>query len=128
MIDAHLASGLIPIMKHIPGHGRATCDSHIALPVVTESRQVLQETDFLPFRLCRAPWAMTAHVVYSALDDQPATLSPKVIQDVIRDDMGFDGLLLSFIDSSGQEIVMRLAGNVARDLRDELNELGESLT
>ena len=95
MIDAHLASGLIPIMKHIPGHGRATCDSHIALPVVTESRDVLQETDFLPFRLCRAPWAMTAHVVYSALDDQPATLSPKVIQDVIRDDMGFDGLLLS---------------------------------
>lgn len=95
MIDAHLASGLMPIMKHIPGHGRATCDSHIALPVVTESRDVLQETDFLPFRLCRAPWAMTAHVVYTALDDQPATLSPKVIQDVIRDYMGFEGVLLS---------------------------------
>jgi beta-N-acetylhexosaminidase len=95
MIDAHLACGLIPIMKHIPGHGRATCDSHLALPVVTASRETLEKTDFLPFRLCRAPWAMTAHVVYTAFDDQPATLSPKVIQDVIRDHMGFMGLLLS---------------------------------
>jgi beta-N-acetylhexosaminidase len=116
MIDAHLASGLIPIMKHIPGHGRATCDSHIALPVVTESRQVLQETDFLPFRLCRAPWAMTAHVVYSALDDQPATLSPKVIQDVIRDDMGFDGLLLS--DDLGMHA---LSGSLTQRTHGALN-------
>jgi beta-N-acetylhexosaminidase len=95
MIDAHQACGLIPIMKHIPGHGRATCDSHLALPVVTESREMLEKTDFLPFRLCHAPWAMTAHVVYTAFDDQPATLSPRVIQDVIRDHMGFTGLLLS---------------------------------
>ena len=116
MIDAHLASGLIPIMKHIPGHGRATCDSHIALPVVTESRDVLQETDFLPFRLCRAPWAMTAHVVYSALDDQPATLSPKVIQDVIRDDMGFDGLLLS--DDLGMHA---LSGSLTQRTHGALN-------
>lgn len=116
MIDAHLASGLIPIMKHIPGHGRATCDSHIALPVVTESRQVLQETDFLPFRLCRAPWAMTAHVVYTALDDRPATLSPKVIQEVIRDHMGFDGLLLS--DDLGMHA---LSGSLTQRTHDALN-------
>jgi beta-N-acetylhexosaminidase len=116
VIDAHQASGLIPIMKHIPGHGRATCDSHIALPVVTESRDVLQDTDFLPFRLCRAPWAMTAHVVYTALDDQPATLSPKVIQDVIRDDMGFDGLLLS--DDLGMHA---LSGSLTQRTHGALN-------
>lgn len=87
--------GVVGVVKHIPGHGRARVDSHLELPVVDASRAEL-ETDFAPFRALRdAPMAMTAHVVYSAIDAQRcATLSPRVI-DLIRTDIGFDGLLMS---------------------------------
>jgi beta-N-acetylhexosaminidase len=89
------AGGVVGVVKHIPGHGRATVDSHLALPVVDASREALA-VDFEPFRtLNAAPMAMTAHIVYSALDpDACATLSPVVI-DMIRNDIGFDGLLMS---------------------------------
>ena len=92
-----IAGGVVPVIKHIPGHGRATADSHLALPVVGTSRQELQRTDFVPFTaLGDAPAAMTAHVVYTAIDpDQPASTSLIVTRDIIRGEMGFDGLLMS---------------------------------
>lgn len=94
--DGLLAGGVLPVIKHIPGHGRATVDSHRALPVVETPRGTLDSTDFAPFRaLASMPWAMTAHVLYTAIDpDRPATLSPRVIADVIRAGIGFDGVLL----------------------------------
>jgi beta-N-acetylhexosaminidase len=84
-------------MKHIPGHGRAGADSHLALPRVAASAQELSASDFVTFRsLNTCPIAMTAHVVYDSIDPQrPATTSPKVIRDVIRGEIGFDGLLMS---------------------------------
>jgi len=92
-----LAGGILPVVKHIPGHGRAMVDSHLALPRVEASRDILEATDFAPFRELRdMPWAMTAHVVYAAIDlDMPATLSRRVIGDAIRGTIGFDGVLLS---------------------------------
>ncbi|MBV8651617.1 MAG: glycoside hydrolase family 3 protein, partial [Alphaproteobacteria bacterium] len=88
-----LSGGVLPVIKHIPGHGRGTVDSHFALPVVDASREALEAADFAPFRkLNDAPWAMTAHIVYTALDpDRAATLSPTVIDEVIRGVIGFDG-------------------------------------
>ena len=92
-----LAGGILPVIKHIPGHGRATLDSHEALPVVETLRGELDKTDFAPFRdLADMPMAMTAHVVYSAIDAAaPATTSPAVIDEIIRGFIGFDGLLFS---------------------------------
>lgn len=92
-----LAGGVLPVIKHVPGHGRAMLDSHKALPVVDTSRDTLEKTDFQPFcDLADMPVAMTAHIVYSAIDPKaPATTSPSVIREVIRGFIGFDGLLLS---------------------------------
>ncbi len=92
-----LAGGVMPVVKHIPGHGRALADSHLALPRVEASLAELEARDFAPFRaLADLPAAMTAHVVYSAIDpDQPATTSRMVIDRVIRGAIGFDGLLMS---------------------------------
>jgi len=97
VIRAHLAEGVLPVIKHIPGHGRALADSHLSLPVVVTDRATLTATDFAPFRsLNAAPWAMTAHIVYTAIDaGQPATLSRAVIEGVIRSDIGFQGVLIS---------------------------------
>lgn len=88
--------GVIPVVKHIPGHGRATADSHYALPVVDASLEELRRTDFRAFALlARLPMAMTAHVVYTAIDaERMATLSPRIVR-LIREEIGFDGLLLS---------------------------------
>jgi beta-N-acetylhexosaminidase len=98
---AHMAGlldgGVLPVIKHIPGHGRARADSHVTLPVVDASREELESTDFAPFAaLADAPMAMTAHVVYTALDkSNPATLSRTIISKVIRKKIGFDGLLIT---------------------------------
>ena len=94
--DGLLGGGVLPVIKHMPGHGRATSDSHERLPVVSASIRALAE-DFAPFRACAdLPAAMTAHVVYTALDAaRPATASRIVIDRVIRGDIGFGGLLLS---------------------------------
>ncbi len=88
---------VLPVMKHIPGHGRALADSHLELPVVAASRAVLEASDFVPFRaLADLPAAMTAHVVFSCLDPAaPASTSPAVIQQVVRERCGFSGLLMS---------------------------------
>ncbi|HEV7456298.1 MAG TPA: beta-N-acetylhexosaminidase [Roseococcus sp.] len=91
------AGGVMPVLKHIPGHGRATLDSHLALPVVEADRATLA-ADFAPFRALAAPdlWAMTAHILYPALDpERCATLSPRVIAEVIRGEIGFTGFLIS---------------------------------
>jgi beta-N-acetylhexosaminidase len=92
-----MAGGVVPVIKHIPGHGRATADSHLALPVVTESRAQLSATDFAPFKALTAmPAAMTAHVVFRAIDpDEPASTSAIVTREIIRGEIGFDGLLMS---------------------------------
>lgn len=92
-----LAGGVLPVMKHIPGHGRARVDSHLGLPVVEASLDALEAHDFVPFHELRhLPMAMTAHVVFTALDnDRPATTSPAVIRDAIRGMIGFNGLLMS---------------------------------
>ncbi len=92
-----MAGGVLPVMKHIPGHGRSTVDSHMALPIVSASRAELEQFDFMPFTaLANCPMAMTAHVIYSALDaHNPATLSRKIIREVIRKTIGFSGLLMT---------------------------------
>lgn len=95
--DGLLDGGVLPVLKHIPGHGRATADSHISLPVVATGLSDLTASDFVPFAaLADMPMAMTAHVVYSDIDrDLPATTSPTVIRSIIRERIGFDGLLMS---------------------------------
>ncbi|GEP10453.1 beta-N-acetylhexosaminidase [Methylobacterium gnaphalii] len=92
-----MAGGVLPVIKHLPGHGRATSDSHMQLPVVDADRASLEATDFRPFQaLADMPLAMSAHVVYPHLDPKkPATLSRIVIEDIIRDTIGFDGLLMT---------------------------------
>ena len=94
--DGLLAGGVLPVVKHMPGHGRAVADSHEALPVVEAPRALLDAEDFAAFRaLADLPLGMTAHVVYPALDpERPATLSREAIR-VIREDIGFDGLLMT---------------------------------
>ncbi|MDW4497578.1 beta-N-acetylhexosaminidase [Sulfitobacter sp. D35] len=90
-----LAGGVLPVMKHMPGHGRATLDSHHDLPRVTAARDDLEAVDFAPFRaLADLPMGMTGHLVFEALDDAPATQSPRLIN-LIRDEIGFDGLLMT---------------------------------
>jgi beta-N-acetylhexosaminidase len=92
-----IAGGVLPVIKHIPGHGRARGDSHQAAPVVEATRRHLEARDFAPFRvLSDMPMAMTAHVIYRAIDERrPATTSPLVVSGVIRRWIGFDGLLVS---------------------------------
>ncbi|MGH6872411.1 MAG: beta-N-acetylhexosaminidase [Rhizomicrobium sp.] len=96
-IEGMIEGGVLPVMKHIPGHGRAAADTHFELPHVTASREELSASDFVTFRsLSDCPMAMTAHVVYDAIDAQrPATTSPRVIKEIVRGEIGFNGLLMS---------------------------------
>jgi len=114
--DAHLAGGVLPVVKHMPGHGRSTADTHHDLPTVTEDAATLAATDFAPFRaLNDLPIAMTAHIVFAAHDaDYPATQSPAMIR-VIRDSIGFNGLLLTD-DLNMQALAGTLAERAARSL------------
>jgi beta-N-acetylhexosaminidase len=136
-------------MKHIPGHGRAAADSHLNLPRVSARAEELSASDFVTFRsLDTCPIAMTAHVVYESIDPQrPATTSPKVIRDVIRGEIGFDGLLMSddlsmkALDGplsvrakqaqfAGCDLVLHCNGDMdeMRDVASEVKELkGQSL-
>jgi beta-N-acetylhexosaminidase len=92
-----IAGGVLPVIKHIPGHGRSSADSHQALPVVDAPLEALEVVDFMPFRvLSDMPMAMTAHVVYTAVDPRrPATTSRRVLGRIVRGAIGFDGLLMS---------------------------------
>ena len=96
VIDALQSSGIVPIMKHFPGHGRARSDSHLELPVVSVDKQALLAEDIAPFLALRAtPMVMTAHIVYDQWDSLPATLSKKILQDFWREESGYDGLIVS---------------------------------
>ncbi|HEY5105818.1 MAG TPA: beta-N-acetylhexosaminidase [Caulobacteraceae bacterium] len=112
-----IAGGVLPVIKHIPGHGRGRVDSHLSLPVVDATWAELEARDFAPFRaLADMPMAMTAHVVFTVVDAQrPATTSAEVISRVIRGAIGFDGLLISD-DLSMQA----LSGTPARRAADSL--------
>lgn len=110
--------GVLPVLKHIPGHGRATADSHFRLPKVDTPREELERTDFAAFQpLADLPMAMTAHVVFSALDPaQPATTSATIIRQVIRGVIGFQGLLMS------DDVSMNaLAGSITERTRAIVN-------
>jgi beta-N-acetylhexosaminidase len=116
--DGLLAGGVLPVIKHIPGYGRTKVDPHHALPRVDVSRAALEASDFVPFRaLVDMPLAMTAHIVYTAIDaDKPATLSRRVIEEVIRAGIGFDGLLLTddlSMRALGGSFAERAAGALA---------------
>ncbi len=94
--EGYLDGGVLPVLKHIPGHGRASVDSHASLPVIKCSRDELSRSDFLPFRaLADLPLGMTAHIQIPAVDTKaPASASPVIISDIIRGEIGFDGLLM----------------------------------
>ncbi len=111
------AAGLQPVMKHIPGHGRASADSHLCLPYVGFPEEELDQTDFAPFReLSHLPMAMTAHVCFETLDaENTATQSAHVVHNVIRGSIGFDGLLLTD-DISMQALSGPFASRVDRSL------------
>lgn len=110
------AGGMLPVMKHMPGHGRAGADSHHNLPVVDAPVSVLQTHDFAPFRALRDElMAMSAHVVYTAIDaERPGTTSRKVIEEIIRGHIGFDGLLMS--DDTSMNALAGTIGERARDI------------
>jgi beta-N-acetylhexosaminidase len=108
------AGGMLPVMKHMPGHGRAFVDSHHKLPVVDVPFEELAKSDFVPFVAMKNElMAMSAHIVFTAIDpENPATTSPKVVDDVIRGHIGFDGLLMS------DDVSMNaLAGNIEERAR-----------
>ncbi len=139
--DGHSAGGVLPVIKHLPGHGRATVDSHHELPIVHASHADLAASDFQPFTALAAQyWAMTCHLLFPALDpDNPATQSPSIIADRIRGEIGFDGFLLSD-DISMQALGGDIASRTAKALQagcdavlhctglfDEMAILGESV-
>jgi beta-N-acetylhexosaminidase len=109
-----MEGGVLPVLKHLPGHGRASADSHLRLPVVTADRATLDGTDFAAFRpLCGLPLGMTAHIVFTAIDPvAPATTSANIVKHVIRDSIGFTGLLMSDDISMGA-----LSGSLAERTR-----------
>lgn len=113
--DGMLAGGVLPVVKHMPGHGRATMDSHFDLPLVGAAHADLANCDFAPFNaLNDLPMGMTAHLVYDAIDPRPATLSPVMMQ-LIRDEIGFDNLIMT------DDISMKaLEGGVDQISRDAL--------
>jgi beta-N-acetylhexosaminidase len=112
-----LAAGITPVLKHMPGHGRALVDSHHALPEVDVPLATLRRTDFVPFRrLADMPWAMTSHVLYKAVDpERPATTSPVIIHDIIRGELGFQGILVS--DDLSMQALRGDVGDRARRAR-----------
>ncbi len=110
-------AGVTAIVKHIPGHGRAQADSHLSLPRIATPRAELAETDFAAFRaLDDLPWAMVAHCIYTDIDpDLPASISPKVLARTIREDIGFNGILIA--DDIGMKALEgTLAANAAATL------------
>ncbi|MEQ1863997.1 MAG: beta-N-acetylhexosaminidase [Micropepsaceae bacterium] len=140
VIDGMLDGGVLPVIKHMPGHGRARSDSHLELPVVDAPREQLERSDFAPFRaLAHAPLGMTAHVVYTDIDaTAPATTSKRVIDEVVRGFIGFDGALMSddlsmralqgsFADrahaaiAAGCDLVLHCNGNM-----DEMREVASA--
>ena len=150
-MDAYISMGINPVIKHIPGHGRAKVDSHLDLPIVDTSYNELVENDFYPFEFCKSSnLAMTAHIIFSEIDPEyPVTISSKVIKDVIRKYIKFDGLLMTDDISmkalsgnknllsiaaleAGCDIVLHCNGNmkemlsIAEALKDGVHNIGLS--
>ena len=115
--DGLLAGGVLPVIKHIPGHGRAMCDSHLDLPIVDTDLQTLQDTDFKPFIANNNyPLAMTAHIVFTCLDDTAPITQSKAGIDFIRNEIGFDGLIMT------DDLSMKaLGGSYAQRTKKSLN-------
>jgi beta-N-acetylhexosaminidase len=115
VINAHYQNGIMPVIKHLPGHGRADADSHEKLPVVDTDKNTLNESDFKAFKEALAPlpvhpWGMTAHVVYSGIDPENcATESNVIIQNIIRESINFNGFLISdcTVYSSGKDLMIK---------------------
>lgn len=120
MVDGALAGGVLPVIKHIPGHGRARVDSHLELPRVSATCADLESTDFLPFRALKdVALGMTAHLLYEAFDrERPGTQSSAVIGDIIRKHIGFDGCLMS------DDISMKALGGDVGDRAAKIIEAG----
>lgn len=120
LTDGLAAAGVLPVLKHIPGHGPATVDSHLTLPVVDTDLDSLRRLDFVPFRALRdLPLAMTAHVVYTAIDrDACATCSPTVIDTVIRGELDYQGCLMS------DDVSMKALGGEMRERVRSLFDAG----
>ena len=114
VMDGCLAGGVLPVVKHVPGHGRAGADSHLALPRIDASEAELRDVDFRPFQaLSDAPLAMTAHVLLPAFDrERPASVSPVIIGEVIRNQIGLNGLVMS--DDIGMQALGGTFGDRAR--------------
>ena len=135
--DAHLDMGVLPVVKHMPGHGRSINDTHHDLPTVTTDRATLAATDFAPFRaLADLPMAMTAHIIFSAYDSLPATQSPAMIK-AIREEIGFAGLLITddlnmqaLAGSLGQRAARSIAAgcDIALHCKGEMAEMLEVAT
>jgi beta-N-acetylhexosaminidase len=135
--EGFIAQGMLPVIKHIPGHGRATSDSHLELPVVSAAHAELSVSDFKVFKLlANMPAAMTAHVVFSDIDaGAPASTSERVIGDIVRGEIGFDGLLMSDDLSmkalsggmrSRAEAVIKAGSDVALHCNGDLAEMQEA--
>jgi beta-N-acetylhexosaminidase len=141
VMDGCLAGGVLPVIKHVPGHGRATADSNLALPCIDAAPSELDEFDFRPFRALRhAPLAMTAHVLMPAFDERrPSSISPAIMGEVIRNRIGLTGLVMSddigmkalggsFADrargviEAGCDVVLHCSGKLA-----EMTEVGEAV-
>lgn len=113
--QAHLDGGVLPVVKHIPGHGRAQVDSHFDLPVVDTDIETLSTTDFHPFKaLNDLPMGMTAHLVYEQCDARPATTSPEMMR-MIREEIGFDGLIMT--DDISMKALKGDIGDLSREAR-----------
>ena len=139
--DGLRAGGIVPAIKHLPGHGRASADSHAVLPQVEAPLKALRDRDFVPFRALRdAPVGLTAHVCYAALDpERPGTLSAKVIGEAVRGAIGFDGLLVTddlsmgaLTGSVGQRATAALAAGCDLALhcngkRDEMEDVAAAV-
>lgn len=121
--DGLMQGGVLPVIKHVPGHGRADVDSHHALPVVAARRAELEVTDFAPFKaLAELPAAMTAHVVFTDIDaSAPASTSELVTRQIIRGHMGFDGLLMS------DDLSMRALAGSLRERAEAVVRAGSDL-
>ncbi|MEC4590534.1 MULTISPECIES: glycoside hydrolase family 3 N-terminal domain-containing protein [Nitrospirillum] len=131
-----IAAGVTPIIKHIPGHGRAMVDSHERLPVVDTDLDTLADSDFLPFRRLAqgaiqgpGPWAMVAHIVFSAVDTaRPASISPLVVEQVIRGRIGFGGVLISdciYMEALAGTLAQRCAAVLASGIDICLSSHGD---
>jgi len=120
MVDGALAGGVLPVIKHIPGHGRAVVDSHLELPRVEADHSSLESVDFRPFKaLSDVSLGMTAHIVYAGIDAETAgTQSARVVGDIIRGEIGFDGCLMS------DDISMKALGGDFRERSEKIIAAG----